>query len=189
MKIIVAIISLALLFEACDIFETRDPESPSNTRSSFKTPVVPEDVIENLINSFSDKNANDYQKNFSPGLPLVNREFFYAPSGNVLTNFPDNWNVDSEFQYFNNLVSRISEGLPITLTLSNGLVDLRADSAIYAADYFLSIPDLNSGSRIFEGSLKFTMVTDINAAWVITYWEDIAKAGSKTWSELKIEFY
>ena len=189
MKIIILSISIIFIIEACDIFDTREPESPSNTKSSFKTPVVPEDVIENLINSFSDKNANDYKKNFSSGLPLVNREFYFAPSGNVLTSFPESWDVDSEFQYFNNLITRISEDLPITLSLTQGQLDVMADSAIYTADYFLSVPDLTTGSRIFEGSLKFTLVTDINAAWVICYWEDNAKAESTTWSELKIEFY
>ncbi len=33
------------------------------------------------------------------------------------------------------------------------------------------------------------MTTDRNAAWVIYYWEDIATQTSKSWSELKLEFY
>ncbi len=189
MKIFLQISTLVFLLIGCDIFETRDPEFPSNTRSSYKTPVVPDDVIENLINSFSDKNSDDYKKNFALGPPLVNRDFFYLPSGNVLSIFPNDWNIDSEFQYFNNLVTRTSEDLPIVLTFSNEFFDLRADSSIYTADYFFTVADLTVGTRIFEGSLKFTMVTDINAAWVICYWEDVAKTGSTSWSELKIEFY
>ncbi len=69
------------------------------------------------------------------------------------------------------------------------MYDIQADSAIYSAKYFISVPVLNSDPKVFEGSLKFTMTTDINAAWIIYFWEDIAEQGSKSWSELKIEFY
>jgi hypothetical protein len=180
---------MIIISGGCDIFEARDPENPSDTKSSYRTPIEPKDVIQNLMNSFKDKNANDYKKNFAAGLPLVNREFFFAPSGNVLSIFPSEWLVDYEFQYFNNLVISVPQDIPITLTFSNEFYDLRADSSIYSADYFISVPVINSGPKIYEGSLKFTMITDINAAWVIYFWEDLAKTGSTSWSELKIEFY
>jgi len=180
---------LLIGFAGCDIFEARDPENPNSTKSSYRTPVEPKDVIQNLINSFKDKNANDYKKNFATGLPLVNQEFFFAPSGNVLSIFPTEWTVDYEFQYFNNLVVRVPQDIPITLTFSNEFYDVRADSSIYSADYSISVPVVNSEPKIYEGSLKFTLITDINAAWVIYFWEDLAKTGSTSWSELKIEFY
>jgi len=189
MKIISIIILSLLILEGCDIFDTRNPESPSNRRSNYKTPVEPKDVIDNLMNSFSDKNANDYKKNFSTGSPLVSRDFYFIPSGNVTSSFPDYWNVETEFQYFNNLISRTSQDLPVVLSFSYESYDIRADSAIYSAEYFLSVPDPNSGSKIYDGNLKFMMKTDINNTWVIYYWEDIAKSGSMSWSELKIEFY
>lgn len=189
MKIIVITILSFLIFESCDIFETRNPESPGDPRSHFNTPVEPKDVIDNLKYSFSDKNANDYKKNFSSGLPLVNRNFSFVPSGNVLAVFPNDWDVDTEFQYFNNLITRTPQDLPLVLSFSNEAYDIRADSAIYSAEYFLSVPDLNSGSKIYEGNVKFMMKTDINNTWVIYFWEDIAKSDSKSWSELKIEFY
>jgi len=189
MKIIFILILSLLILEGCDIFETRDPKPPNNPRSNYKTPVEPKDVINNLKNSFSDKNANDYKMNFSSGSPLVSRNFNFVPSGNVLSIFPNEWNVDTEFQYFNNLITRTSQDLPIILSFSNESYDIRADSAIYTAEYFLSVPDPNSGSKIYDGNLRFMMKTDINNAWVIYYWEDIAKSGSMSWSELKIEFY
>jgi hypothetical protein len=189
MKLISIILISLLLLEGCDIFETRNPEQPSNARSNFKTPVEPKDVIDNLMNSFVDKNANDYKKNFSLGAPLVSRDFYFLPSGNVSISFPENWNADDEFLYFNNLITRTSQDLPFVLSFSLESYDIRSDSAIYSAEYFLSVPDLNSGSKLYEGNLKFMMKTDINNTWVIYYWEDIAKSGSMSWSELKIEFY
>jgi hypothetical protein len=174
---------------ACDLFQVRDPENPSETKSSYRVPVEPTDVIQNLINAFKDKNPNDYKKNFSTGMPLVNQDFLYVPSGNVLSVFPADWYVDEEFQYFNNLITRTPQDIPITLSFTDEVYDVRADSAIYSAKYFISVPILNSDPKVFEGSLKFTMTTDINAAWVIYFWEDIAKQNSKSWSDLKLEFY
>jgi len=186
-KILVITILSSLV--GCDIFQVRDPEEPSETKSSYRVPIEPKDVIQNLINAFNDKNPNDYKKNFSTGLPLVNRDFFFAPSGNVLSSFPTDWYVDEEFQYFNNLITRSPQDIPITLSFTDEVYDISADSSIYSAKYFLSVPVLNSEPKVFEGSLKFTMTTDINAAWIIYFWEDIAVQGFKSWSELKLESY
>ena len=185
------ILSLTFLIAlaGCDLFQVRDPEDPTETKSSYRVPVEPKDVIQNLINAFNDKNPNDYKKNFSTGLPLVNRDFLFAPSGNVSTIFPTDWYVDEEFQYFNNLVTRSQQDVPITLSFTDEVYDIRADSSIYSAKYFLSVPVLNSEPNVYKGSLKFSMTTDINAAWIIYFWEDVAEQGSKSWSELKIEFY
>ena len=180
---------LFLIIVRCDIFEVRNPENPTDTKSGYRVPVEPKDVIQNIINSFRDRNANDYKKNFAGGPPLVNQEFFFVPSGNVLSSFPTDWTVEQEFQYFNNLVSRTPQGVVVNLTFTNEFYDVRADSSIYSAEYSISVPVLNSEPSVYEGSIKFTMITDINAAWVIYFWEDIAKVGAKSWSELKIEFY
>ena len=185
----ILLITILLTLAGCDIFQVRDPEEPSETKSSYRVPVEPKDVIQNLINAFNDKNSKDYKKNFSKGLPLVNRDFFFAPSGNVLSSFPTDWYVDEEFQYFNNLITRSPQDIPITLSFTDEVYDISADSSIYSAKYFLSVPVLNSEPKVFEGSLKFTMTTDINAAWIIYFWEDIAVQGFKSWSELKLESY
>jgi hypothetical protein len=173
----------------CDLFQVRDPEDPNETKSSYRVPVEPRDVIQNLINSFSDKNSDDYKKNFSTGQPLVNRDFFYVPSGNVSSIFPNNWYVEDEFLYFNNLITRSPEDVPITLSFTEEAFDIRADSSLYTAKYFISLPVQNAEPKVFQGSLKFTMTRDINSAWIIYFWEDIANQDSKSWSELKIEFY
>ena len=191
MKTSSKILPIIILITAvsCDLFQVRDPQDPNETKSSYRVPVEPKDVIRNLINSFGDRNSNDYKMNFSTGLPLVDRDFYFVPSGNVLSNFPTNWTVNEEFQYFNNIMTRTPQNVPITLLFSDEEYDIRADSSIYSAKYFLSVPVLNSEPMIFNGSLKFSMTRDRNATWIIYFWEDIAEQDSKSWSELKIEFY
>ncbi len=191
MKTICKILFIIYLISisGCDLFQVRDPEDPNETKSSYSVPVEPRDVIQNLVNSFSDKNSDDYKKNFSTGQPLVNRDFFYVPSGNVSSIFPGNWYVDDEFLYFNNLITRSPEDVPITLSFTEEAYDIRADSSLYTAKYFISLPVQNAEPKVYQGSLKFTMTRDINSAWIIYFWEDIANQDSKSWSELKIEFY
>jgi len=180
--------SFFILLQACDIFESRDPQSPDEPKSSYLVPVEPTDVIENLKNTFKDKNSNDYKKNFSSGSPLVDRNFYFIPSSNDLNINPTDWTVAQEFQYFNNLVIKVPQDIPMTLTFSDEQYDLQADSAIYAAKYLISVPVLNSVPVNYEGNLRFFMVTDRNAAWVIYFWEDIASQGLKSWSNLKSEY-
>lgn len=180
--------SFIIVLQACEIFESRDPQSPDESKSSYRVPVEPIDVIENLKNSFKDKNSNDYKKNFSSGSPLVDRNFYFIPSSNDLNINPTDWTVAQEFQYFNNLVIKVPQDIPMTLTFSDEQYDLQADSATYAAKYLISVPVQNSVPIIYEGNLRFIMTTDINAAWIIYFWEDIANQGLLSWSNLKSEY-
>ena len=181
-------LSFFIVLQACEIFESRDPQSPDESKSSYRVPIEPTDVIENLKNSFKDKNSNDYKKNFSSGSPLVDHNFYFIPSSNDLNINPSDWTVAQEFQYFNNLVIKVPQDIPMTLTFSDEQYDLQADSAIYAAKYLISVPVQNSVPIIYEGNLRFIMTTDINAAWVIYFWEDIANQGLLSWSNLKSEY-
>jgi hypothetical protein len=180
---------LAILICGCDIFETRDPEQPDRSRSNYETPSEPQIVIQNLQNAFSDRNSDNYKKNFALGPPLVNRIFIFLPTSLALSSDPAlwaSWNVENEFRYFNNLVTRVPEGLPITLLLSEEQYSPSIDSTIYTAKYFISIPNLTGDPEIYEGSLKFYMITDNQLAWVIHYWEDISKENKSSWSDLKV---
>ena len=184
----ILIVLLIFILFGCDIFEVRNPESPTDPKSGYSVPVEPRDVIQNIITAFNERNANDYRKNFAEGPPIMNRVFLFNPSGNVVSSFPPNWTIDEEFQYFNNLVTRTPQDIPINLSFVGGQIDIQADSAIYSAEYSISVPIQNSEPQIYGGSLKFTMINE-NTTWVIYFWEDIAKVGVKSWSELKIEFY
>ena len=184
-KIFSILFLLALV--SCDVFETRSPESPQNTRSNYTTPLSRETLISNLINSFSDKNAENYKKSFAMAPELTPNEFTFVPTGQALNLYQiwEGWNVDDEFRYFTNLINSTPTQYPINLSLSNELYSPINDGFIYTADYFISVPKLNADPEIYKGSLKFNLTTDINNFWVIYYWEDIPESGSQSWSDLK----
>jgi hypothetical protein len=191
MKNSFTILFLSLFFVfGCDIFESRDPEQPNQSRSNYDTPSEPQIVIQNLKNAFSDKNADNYRKNFASGPPLVDRNFFFLPTNQALSRNPNlwaGWTTEDEFQYFNNLIIRTPEELPITLSLFSENYSPLGDSTIYTAEYSINVPNLSGAPDIYEGSLKFSMITDNQAAWIIYYWEDITKENNRSWSDLKIE--
>ncbi len=85
----ILLITFLLTISACDLFQVRDPEDPTETKSSYRVPVEPKDVIQNLINAFNDKNPNDYKKNFSTGLPLVDRDFYLCTIRKCFNKFSD----------------------------------------------------------------------------------------------------
>ena len=184
----VFLILFLLTLISCDVFETRNPESPQDTRSNYTTPLTRETLISNLINSFSDKNAENYKKSFATA-PSSSVLFTFVPTGSAFNLYPiwEDWSVDDEFRYFTNLVNSTPSQYPINLSLSNELFSplSNGEGFLYTADYFISVPKLNTDPDIYRGNLKFNITTDINNFWVIYYWEDSPENESLSWSDLK----
>ncbi len=185
------IIPLLFLVTGCDIFETREPETPDQSRTNYITASEPEILIQNLINSFADKDVNNYLNTFVDQ-SFTEKIFRFVPSSTALSRFQNiwqGWNKDAEFQYFNNVKSTVPDEMPITLSLSNQSFTFLGDSLRYTAQYFLNVPQLNSDPQIYEGSLEFSMVRDSRSVWVIYFWKDNAIEDKPSWSDLKGSAY
>ena len=181
------IIFILLSLTACDIFNTRDAEDPEESRSNYTTPSEEKILIQNLVNSFSDKDANNYVKSFTDPA-FSNKVFFFLPSSSALQTWSNiwiDWDVDKEFQYFQNLVNAAPEDLPVTLSFTNEYYNPLGDSLIYTAEYFISIPQLNNDPLNYSGNVKFGMVRDMRDTWAIYFWQDNAISDSQSWSDLK----
>jgi len=181
------IISVLFSLTACDIFNTRDAEEPEESRSNYTTPSEPEILIQNLINSFSDKDANNYVKSFTDPA-FSNKVFFFLPTSSALqtwSNLWTDWNVDKEFQYFQNLVTAAPEDVPVTLGFTHEIYSPLGDSLNYTAEYFISVPQLNAEPLNYRGNIKFGMVRDMRDTWAIYFWQDNAISESQSWSDLK----
>jgi len=186
MKNIIIILSL-LLLTACDIFETRDAEDPEDSRSNYTTPSERKILIQNLVNSFSDKDADNYVKSFTDPA-FSNKPFFFLPTSSALQTWGNlwiDWNVDKEFQYFQNLITAAPEDLPIILSFTSEIYSPLGDSSDYTAEYFISIPQLNAEPINYSGNVKFSMVRDMRDTWAIYFWQDNAISEAHSWSDLK----
>jgi hypothetical protein len=187
-------ISLILLglIAGCDLFSVRDAQPPDQPRADYQQAVTPEILISNLINSIKDKSTENYLASFaSPS--FTNREFKFSASSSASSQFPslsDNWGVSNEEQYFNNLKTKVDANITITLTLSNESSSPQGDSLFYSASYFLNVPSNSSEvPQNYQGELRFNMVRDSRAVWVIYYWQDTKNSNLPSWSELKGRLY
>jgi hypothetical protein len=189
-----SLVIILLVFSAvsCDIFETRDAEPPDGPRSNYQSAISPEILIQNLIESFADKDVVNYQNTFVTD--LSNRVFTFIPSSTALSRFQNlwpTWNIDSEVQYFNNMKTSVPDELPILLSglsLSPESFSIFGDSLKYNSEYFISVPQRNSETLIFQGNLELSMI-NVSTVWLVYFWKDNAIEDNPSWSDLKGSVY
>jgi hypothetical protein len=187
-KYLSIIILLLFLISGCDLLTTRTPEDPESRRSTFVTPVSAEILFQNLTGAFREKIVENYIACFVD-TAFADVKFVFQPSAGA--SIPGNWNLQNEKDYFNSMLSSISEGSQITLQLVNETKNiLENNKATYQYDYSISLPNTDTTlPEEFEGSAQFTIIKDERGQWVITEWIDIKKDDFPTWSELKGRFY
>lgn len=190
--IVLPFLIYSMLFTSCDIFETRDAESPVQPKSNFLQPVTPEDVITNLINALQDRDVENYLSCLSDS-NFAGKTFHFSASAGASAQFPQltgMWDKENERQYFNNLRTRIPEDAQISLTLSNSNYNQLVDSSVFTATYTLNIPQNESNiPATYSGDLRFSLIRDSRSLWSIYFWVDIKKDNSPSWSELKGRLY
>jgi len=168
----------------CNIFETRDPETPTSSTSSFEPPVTPETVLRNLRGAITESNPDNYLRCFAD-TTLYPYEFI--PSGDLLANFPQ-WTLVEENRYFRSMGSRL-DGAPV-LTDSVQNSNFYADST-YTIRYSLFFPHSDpQAPRFVQGNMLLHLVADPQGRWAIDRWEDIRNPAlpDSTWSYLKFWF-
>jgi hypothetical protein len=186
------IILLLFLAVSCDIFETRDADSPDQARSNYQPATSPEILIQNLIDSFADKDVVNYQNTFVTG--LSSKDFTFVPSSTALSRFQNlwpAWNIDAEVQYFNNMKTSVPDELPVLLSglsLSPESFSIFGDSLKYNSEYFISVPQINSEPLIFQGNLELSMI-NVSTVWLVYFWKDNAIEDNPSWSDLKGSVY
>lgn len=187
MKWIIYIILPAFLV-SCDLFDTRVAEQPDQNRSNYTPPSEPIILIQNIINSFIDKNTDNYRKSFETD--LTNKSFTFIPSSTAQVAYQGvwaDWDIHSEEQYFNGIKTSVPDELPMTLSLSTeeSSFSILGDSAKYSSSYSISIPQIDSDPLNYQGNVEFTMIRDSRQIWVIYFWKDNAIGDSPSWSDLK----
>jgi hypothetical protein len=186
--------SLFLLTQiACNIFETRDPELPSQSSSTFIPATEPSLVFSNMTSAFRDLNSVNYLKAFSDS-SSAGRSFSFEPTQQAKIKYGGvflTWSRQSEQQYFENLRSKIPTGSAATLSFESLTVQsLQSDSAQYEATYRLTVPHtvatLPTEAR---GKAQFMLIADRSRNWVLWRWIDLTTNTSTfSWSDLKGAF-
>jgi hypothetical protein len=178
---------------SCNIFETRTPEPPSQSSSSFVPATEPSLVFSNMTNAFRDLNSLNYLKSFADS-STAGRGFSFEPTPAARLKYGGVflfWSRQSEQQYFENLRSKIPSGSTATLVFQSLTAQsVQSDSAQYEATYTLTAPhSVVSVPKVATGKAQFLLLADRSRNWVIWRWIDVPTSTSTfTWSDLKGEF-
>jgi hypothetical protein len=182
---------MSVLAQSCGLFELRDPEPPNQTRSVFIPPTTPEIVTRNLISAVSEKNSENYLKCFAD-TNYTPRRFTYTPDASSMSQYPvfNNWDINKERNYYNNLIALTLPSATSFLSLPNVTINSTADTAVADSDYLLIYEHNRSTvAKTLHGKLRFYMGLDSRNLWSIHNWIDYkVNENDTTWSVLKANF-
>ncbi len=186
-----AVISLSLFCITCNLFETRDPEEPSESSFNYVPATVPSIVLSNLQNAIAQKSIENYMSNFSDST-MTNRRFMFTPSPEASAQYPNihSWSYTDEREYFQNLIANeIANGFS-SLLLTATDSSITADEANYDFDYIFTFEHTDPGfpTNTARGHLQFIMATDQSSIWTIYQWSDSKTTEDITWSSFKGKF-
>jgi len=179
-------------FASCDLFEPRTPEEPTGARGSFLPPTEPDIVIDNFINAINERNSQHYIQSFVDPV-TSDKEFEFRPTQSAQSTFGlfDEWTVQDERSYLENIISSIPGNATLSLTLANRTFEGETSTeAFFTATYRLRADHTNDGfpHTVFEGTLRFEMSTDDANNWAIHLWGDFSSDEAASWSDLKATF-
>jgi hypothetical protein len=182
---------LTALISGCGIFDTRDVEPPSDPKSNFVPPTTPDIVIINLQFAIAEKNLVNYMSCLVD-TNFTSRRFSYLADVNSQVQYPifANWQLSNENAYFTNLLALTDPQTNSNLFLSNEVMNITLDSAVYDSDYLLRFEHQRTTvAQTLKGKLRFIMAADSRNFWSIHNWLDFKdSANDTTWSVLKANF-
>lgn len=181
---------LIVLVSGCGLFDTRDIEPPTDPRSNYMPPTTPDIVIINLQFAIAEKNLNNYllcfvDTNFS------SRKFTFQADVNSQVQYPifSFWNLSNEKAYYNKLLALTNAQANSHLFLSDEMLSISLDTAVYDADYLLRFEHQRTTvAQTLKGKLRFYMSADSRNLWSIHSWTDFKDDNDTTWSVLKANF-
>ncbi|MEW6506909.1 MAG: hypothetical protein AB1432_04080 [Bacteroidota bacterium] len=182
------ILPFVFIIVSCDLLTTRTPEEPHKPGSGNIPATTTQILFQNFKTSIEDKILENYLSCFVDS-SFLKKKFLFIPATGSVAHHPvlNNWNINSERQYFNNLKS---QGAIISISFSNRVNTPLGDSAIYALDYSINISSNNlTFAGPYSGSALFKIFLDSRNQWVIVDWQDIKKENQNSWSDLKGRTY
>lgn len=192
--IIILLITIISLLAGCDMFSTRTPEEPDKGKSSFIPPTSAQIVVSNFISAIEEKNADNYILCLADTSQSDKFSFYFKPTADAFSIYSSiyaNWNLFSERNYFNKLISIVPPEKKPQLVLTNSRFEvLLPDSAVFVADYELDVDhELNTVDKKFKGTLQFSIFPRTNGWWSIKSWYDLKSNGDsiQSWSFLKAQ--
>lgn len=167
-------------------FKPRPVEQPLVQQASdWVSPVEYSQLITNLQTSVSLLNSQNYLRclnssiyHFNPVASLL--------SGNQL--IWNNWSVNDEREYIENISKTLRTGSVVSLILTpGGLQYYGTDSIRYTATYKLRVPLQDTLlPELYSGQMELILRRNSSREWEIAAWSDFETAQDSSWSRLKL---
>lgn len=179
---------ILMILPACDLFQTRDPELPSQNTSTFTPPTSYDIVLRNLQFAFAENNVDNYLRCF---VDSTYRRYEFLPAAEARARFAsifNQWSLESERRYFQNLGAP-SNGVPSLTFPNQPPVYTGTDSVIYNLNYTLFFPHRREGiPQAVQGNMQLYLGVDPRRLWSIYRWQDSRTTTDSTWSYWKAVF-
>lgn len=190
MKFRLFVLLLMILFQSCNLFETREPEAPAAENQWNSFPIHPDSTLNNLKLVYNEqKYLVKYEAIFSDDF------VFYFDNLDVEEyGVPVSWQSESEINYLNNLYND-SNIKSVELQLSE--IDSEPDEEYYDyleeyyiyREYKLIIDNKSDSlSNEYEGKCVLHLKTNDDHIWKIFEWFDYKEESNWTWGRLKNEY-
>lgn len=191
-KKLIPIVIFVVCFASCDLFTTRDPENPVQSRTSWVPATTSDILISNLKSALLEKSTENYLKCFVDSA-ISGKSFVFVPSiesFSIYQNIFLNWSLRNEKNYFDNIKSKLLDNAGITLSFFNEVKGtIISDSMSFSADYILiANHNVDGFPKEFHGIAQFTLYRNLRGEWSILSWKDAKKNEHLTWSDLKGRF-
>ncbi|HXG01130.1 MAG TPA: hypothetical protein VNL69_10090 [Bacteroidota bacterium] len=185
-------VAAAVVLGACNLFEPREAEPPSQSGFQYLPRTFPSNVILNLQNAVEQKDVAGYVACLTDST-RSRYNYTFVPSADAAEIYGTvlrNWTLQHEQEYFQNLVAKRRQPvsisrldlMPIDSVISGN------DTRTYSYDYTFTFEHTEPGfTSIARGSVQFTLVND-NSEWTISRWVDLKTTSSLTWSSFKGKF-
>ncbi len=181
-----------LLLSGCELFSTRDPETPTGSSSGqWQFPTEPAVVLDNLQNAVGRRASVDYMRSFGIGEEDI---LGFIPDPKTVANHPgvmDGWGFSREQKFvealFNPAVLPLDSIASLTMEIIRETA--LADSAEISANYTLHLGHTVDNAPVeMEGRAEFMLNRGSDGGWRIHQWVDFRSSGAFCWSDLKAQF-
>ncbi|MEO1448774.1 MAG: hypothetical protein AAFV07_04560 [Bacteroidota bacterium] len=183
--ILAGLIACCWGISAC--FTIRPVEPPTNVNSDWVSPSDYEILLTNLRTAIAQQNVQNYLRCFQAD------ELEFEPVASLFNENEtvwQNWSIQDEQAYLDNVIANLSSGSGNALILEEeALQDVTEDSLKYVGLYTLRVNHTDTTlTTLFKGQLQLVIKLNSFNEWEIHRWQDIELYPDSSWSELKLFF-
>jgi hypothetical protein len=187
-----SVIMLTLFLATCqNIFSTRTPEDPVNTRSDWIPAYTPEQVVTNFLNAITERNVENYAACFIDS-SYSEKIYRFVPDPNVAADHGDifnSWSLDKEEEVIRQAFALVPLDSTIVLSFTRDISEITAsDSIVLVREYKFVLNHTQALlPTIFKGQSEFWLSEDSRGEWAIYHWLDNGVIPDfPSWSFLKV---